>query len=609
MLKQLLEPFRQQKIDLSEAERVTDERAKPKVRNWKKTVRQIFSYLLAEKWMLLLVTVMVALSSGFAILGPYMIGTTVDEYIAVQEMSGINRMLFWLFLVYLGYSIAMFCQHFFMIGIAQNTVYTIRSELFEKLHTLPIPFFDRRQQGEIMSRLTNDIDNVSNTLNTSIIQILSSVLTLVGTVSVMVYLSPLLALITMSIIPIMVFGMKWITSRTGPLYKIQQQRLGHLNGYVEETISGQRIIKTFSQEERVTDEFEQKNDDVRNSGYWAGTISGFIPKLMNMLNVLSFALIAFIGGVFVLNDMITVGTIVIFTELARQFTRPLNELSNQFNQLLAAVAGAERVFNIMDEDGEELDEVDADSIDVPKGEIEFKNVTFSYNPDEPILKGISFTADPGSTTAFVGHTGAGKTTIINLIARFYNYDDGEILLDGKDIKSIKRNSLRKHMAFVLQDAFLFEGSIRENIRYGKLNATDDEVVEAAKNANAHDFISKLPEQYDTPIDADGMSISQGQKQLITIARALLADPKILVLDEATSSIDTVTEIKIQEALKRLMEGRTSFVIAHRLNTIKSADQIIMLEHGEIIEKGSHDELISQGGRYADLYETRLEEPG
>lgn len=460
-----------------------------------------------------------------------------------------------------------------------------------------------------MSRVTNDIDNVSNTLNTSIIQILSSVLTLIGTVSVMVYLSPLLALITMSIIPIMVFGMKWITSRTGPLYKIQQQRLGHLNGYVEETISGQRIIKTFSQEERVTDEFEQKNDDVRNSGYWAGTISGFIPKLMNMLNVLSFALIAFIGGVFVLNDMITVGTIVIFTELARQFTRPLNELSNQFNQLLAAVAGAERVFNIMDEDGEELDEVDANSIDVPKGEIEFKNVTFSYNPDEPILKGISFTADPGSTTAFVGHTGAGKTTIINLIARFYNYDDGEILLDGKDIKSIKRNSLRKHMAFVLQDAFLFEGSIRENIRYGKLNATDDEVVEAAKNANAHDFISKLPEQYDTPIDADGMSISQGQKQLITIARALLADPKILVLDEATSSIDTVTEIKIQEALKRLMEGRTSFVIAHRLNTIKSADQIIMLEHGEIIEKGSHDELISQGGRYAELYETRLEEPG
>lgn len=258
----------------------------------------------------------------------------------------------------------------------QNTVYTIRSELFEKLHTLPIPFFDRRQQGEIMSRVTNDIDNVSNTLNTSIIQILSSVLTLIGTVSVMVYLSPLLALITMSIIPIMVFGMKWITSRTGPLYKIQQQRLGHLNGYVEETISGQRIIKTFSQEERVTDEFEQKNDDVRNSGYWAGTISGFIPKLMNMLNVLSFALIAFIGGVFVLNDMITVGTIVIFTELARQFTRPLNELSNQFNQLLAAVAGAERVFNIMDEDGEELDEVDANSIDVPKGEIEFKNVTF-----------------------------------------------------------------------------------------------------------------------------------------------------------------------------------------------------------------------------------------
>lgn len=606
-LKQLVEPFQYKKIDLSEAEQVTDERAKPRVRNWKATVKRIFSYLMAEKWMLLFVAIMVALSSGLSILGPYMIGVAVDEYIALEQLDGLGRMLFLLFLVYLGYSIAMFCQNFFMIGIAQNTVYRLRSHLFEKLHVLPIPFFDKRQHGEIMSRITNDIDNVSNTLNQSVIQILSSVLTLIGTVSVMFYLSPLLAVITMSIIPIMVFGMKWITGRTGPLYKIQQQRLGDLNGYVEETISGQRIVKTFSQEDRVTDEFEQKNKSVAHASYWAATIAGFIPKLMNMLNALSFALIAFIGGVFVLNDMITVGTIVIFTELARQFTRPLNELSNQFNQLLAAVAGAERVFDIIDEDSEELDEANAETIGEPVGAVEFQDVTFSYEVDEPILKGISFKAEPGSTTAFVGHTGAGKTTIINLIARFYNYDDGKILLDGKDIKQITRNSLRKSMAFVLQDAFLFESTVRENIRYGKLTATDEEVVEAAKNANAHEFIMRLPEQYDTVLDAEGLSISQGQKQLLTIARALLADPKILVLDEATSSIDTVTEVKIQEALKRLMEGRTSFVIAHRLNTIQSADQIILLEHGKIIEKGSHEELVKQNGRYADLYRTKLEE--
>lgn len=602
-----LEPFSYEKIDLDEADQTKDEKTKPKVRNWKGTITRIFRYLLDEKWKLIFVLLMVIVSSALAIIGPYLIGMAVDDYIVERELSGLNRVIIALIVIYVIYSLAMFLQNYIMIGIAQNTVFNLRSQLFNRLHELPIVFFDKRQFGEIMSRVTNDVDNVSNTLNTSVIQIFSSVLTLIGTVTVMFYLSPILAVVTLTIIPMMVFGMRWITKRTGPLFKIQQKRLGELNGFIEETVSGQRIVKTFSQEERVKEEFHYKNDEVKLSSYWAAVFSGFIPKLMNMLNSFSFAIIAFVGGVLILYDLASVGTIVIFTELARQFTRPLNELSNQFNQLLAAIAGAERVFDIIDEPSEELDEEDAIEIDEPKGNIEFRNVDFAYDEDETVLKNISFNVKAGETVAFVGHTGAGKTTIINLISRFYNYDRGQILLDGRELKNIKRSSLRKHMGFVLQDAFLFEGTIRENIRYGRLEATDEEIVEAAKNANAHSFIMKLPDQYDTVLDPEGSGISQGQKQLLTIARAILADPKILILDEATSNIDTVTEIKIQEALERLMKGRTSFVIAHRLNTIRNADKIIMLEQGKIIEEGSHDELIKKKGKYADLYETQLTE--
>lgn len=597
-------PFQYEKIDLKEAEYVNEKQAKPKVRDWKGTIRRIWSYLMDEKWLLFFVFIMVVASSALAILGPYMIGMAVDRYIVERNVSGLGPVMAGLLFVYIFYSLTMFLQHFLMIGIAQNTVFRLRSQVFDQLHQLPIAFFDKRQFGEIMSRVTNDVDNVSNTLNTSVIQIFSSILTLIGTVTVMFYLSPLLAIVTLTIIPMMVFGMRWITKRTGPLFKIQQKRIGDLNGYIEETISGQRIVKTFSQEDRVKGEFHAKNDGVMKASYWAAVFSGAIPKLMNMLNSFSFAIIAFVGGILVIHEMATVGTIVVFTELARQFTRPLNELSNQFNQLLSAVAGAERVFDIIDEDQEELDEKHAIHIGEPKGDVEFRHVTFAYE-DETVLRDISFQARAGETIAFVGHTGAGKTTIINLISRFYNYGSGQILLDGMELKNIKRSSLRKHMAFVLQDAFLFQGTIRDNIRYGKLDASDEEIMEAAKKANAHSFIMKLPEQYDTVLDPDGSGISQGQKQLLTIARAILADPKILILDEATSSIDTVTEVKIQEALERLMKGRTSFVIAHRLNTIQKADQIIMLENGRIIEQGTHDELIRKNGHYADLYRSQL----
>ncbi|WP_027964864.1 ABC transporter ATP-binding protein [Halalkalibacillus halophilus] len=603
------EPFQYEKIDLDEASKVKDEKAKPKVRDWKGTITRIWRYLLKENYMLLFVIFMVMISSALSLLGPYMIGTGVDEHIVAGNPSGLGTLLLWLLVIYVGYSLAIFLQNFFMIGIAQHTVYDLRKELFHKLHELPISFFDKRQFGEIMSRVTNDVDNVSNTLNQSVIQIFQSILTLVGTVAVMLYLSPILTLVTMTIIPMMVFGMKWITKRTGPLFKIQQRRLGEMNGYVEETISGQRIVKTFSQEDRVKQEFDERNNQVMFSSYWAAVFSGFIPKLMNMLNSFSFAIIAFVGGLLAIQgeSLVTVGTIVIFTELARQFTRPLNELSNQFNQLLAAVAGAERVFDIIDEDSEELDESEALEIEDPQGNVVFDDVVFSYDEDEVVLNEVSFEAEAGSTVAFVGHTGAGKTTIINLLSRFYNYDSGNIRLDGYELNQMKRSSLRKHMGFVLQDAFLFEGTIRENIRYGKLDASDEAVVAAAKEANAHSFIMKLPEQYDTLLDPDGSGISQGQKQLLTIARVILSNPKILVLDEATSSIDTVTEIKIQEALQHLMQGKTSFVIAHRLNTIQRADQIIMMEHGKIIESGSHQQLIQQNGKYKELFQTQLKE--
>ncbi len=597
---QLKEPFQYEKIPLDTIN-INKER---KAKNAAGTIKRIWSYLSREKFRLILVILMVLISSAMALLGPFLIGMAVDDFIVTRESTGLVTLIIWLFIVYVLHSVSIFLQNFWMVGIAQNTVHSLRKDLFYQFHRLPISYFDKRQHGELMSRITNDIDNVNNTLNQSVIQIFSSVLTLVGTVAVMLYLSPLLTVVTMSIIPAMFLGMRWITRRTGPLYKLQQNDLGEVNGYVEEIVSGQHIVKTFSQEERVIDEFKERNNNLNRSGFWALTISGFIPKVMNMLNFLSFALIALVGGLLAINGMITVGIIVIFTEYARQFTRPLNELSNQFNMLLSAIAGAERVFNVIDEKQEETDELHAKEIRETDGHIKFENVSFGYE-DETILKDINFEAKPGETVAFVGHTGAGKTTIINLISRFYNYDEGNITLDGTDLKNIKRSSLRRHMAFVLQDSFLFHATIRENIRYGRLDANDEEVIRAAKDANAHDFIKKLPDGYDTLLDQEGSGISQGQKQLLTIARALLAAPSILILDEATSNIDTITEIKIQDALKRLMQGRTSFVIAHRLNTIQEADKIIMLKHGKIIEQGTHEALLDHRGNYYELYRGQL----
>ncbi|RNA66796.1 ABC transporter ATP-binding protein [Alteribacter keqinensis] len=610
MLNELKKPFQYKKIDL---DKIETKKAgaysfqKPKADNFWGTVKRIGRYLAESKGLLTYVILMIVLSSAMALLGPFLVGVSIDNYIVENDIGALGYMLIALAVVYVLHSLSVWQQHMWMIRIAQDTVFKMRTQLFRHLHKLPIPFFDKRQHGDLMSRVTNDMENVSNTLNSSVIQIVSSVLTLVGTVAVMLWLSPLLTLITMLIIPSMVFGMKWITKRTSKLFKAQQKNLGELNGYIQETMSGQRIVKTFSQEEKVIADFMEKNEKLRGTAFWAQTFSGFIPKLMNMLNNLSFAVIAFVGGILALNGMISIGVIVIFAEYARQFTRPLNDLANQFNLLLSAVAGAERVFNIIDEEEEASDEAEALELAGVAGAVRFNHVSFSYEGNDDTINDLSFKAAPGETVAFVGPTGAGKTTLINLLSRFYEATDGEITIDGQDITTVKRENLRQHMGFVLQDSFLFEGTIRENIRYGRLDATDEEVERAASLANARSFIEKMPDGFDTKLSVDGGGISQGQRQLLAIARAILADPSILILDEATSSIDTVTEIKIQEALQRLMEGRTSFVIAHRLNTIQNADQIIVLDHGEIVEKGSHDDLLEEEGFYHGLYHSQLKQ--
>lgn len=579
---------------------------KPKVKNLRQTIFRVWSYMATDRWMFWLVILFVVFSSILSLLGPYYIGVAVDVITGTKSTIPFHQILLILIGIFVLHSVTLALQNYWMIDIAQHTVYGIRKQLFSHVLTLPMMFFQRTQSGDVMSRLTNDIDNVSRTLNTAVIQVTTSILTLIGTLIVMYLLSPLLTAMTLTIVPLMYFGMKWITKRTGKYFKEQQKALGEMNGFLEESLSGHTMVKLFHQEYRVMDTFEKKNKELRDVGYWAQVYSGFIPKLMNTLNNFSFAIIVGIGGFIALSTnqtTVSIGIIVTFSTYARQFTRPLNDLANQFNTILSAVAGAERVFEIVDEDKEEtsVDKIEMKKLD---GEVVFDQVSFAYNKEEPILKNISFYAKKGESIALVGPTGAGKTTIISLIARFYEEDEGTIWMDGQDAKTLSNESIRKELGIVLQDAYLFDTTIRENIRYGKLDASDEEVEQAAKLANAHSFIEQLPNQYDTMLEGNGHSISQGQRQLISIARAMLRNPSILILDEATSSIDTITELKITDALKRLMKGKTSFIIAHRLNTIEEADQILVLQDGTIIERGNHQSLLAQKGFYANLVATQ-----
>jgi len=568
-------------------------------------LRKIWAYLAVHRRLLIVILLLVLVNSAASLYAPYLLGRTVDHFTAGKSQTVLIRLLAALLGVYVLQLASGWLQSYWMIGISQETVFSLRRDLFAKLHQLPISYFAKRRHGELMSRLTNDIENVSQTLGSSFIQIVSSLLTFIGMLVLMLWLSPLLTLVTLTIVPIMFFGMKWITARTGPLFKEQQKSIGDLNGFVEETLSGQRIVKTFGREARVLADFAVKNERLRSAAYYAQTYSGFIPKLMNVLNNGSFALIAGVGGLLVLRGSITIGVILTFAEYARQFTRPLNDLANQFNTFLSAVAGAERVFEVLEEPEEEEDEREAGELAGVRGEIRFADVSFSYESGRTTLEAISFAVEPGETVALVGPTGAGKTTVVQLLSRFYDPSGGVISIDGRDTRTVKRRSLRQSMGFVLQDAFLFQGTVRENIRYGKLAATDEEVERAAQTANAHGFIVRLPQGYDTVLSADGSGISQGQKQLLSIARAILADPALLILDEATSSIDTVTEVRIQEALGRLMAGRTSIVIAHRLGTIQNADRILVLNEGKLVEEGTHRELLAKRGFYCDLYQSQF----
>jgi ATP-binding cassette subfamily B protein len=571
----------------------------------KTTLKRLWAYLSKQKVILFTVFLIVMVSSILDLIGPFLIGKAIDEYIVPQDFEG----LFWLTLlmvgIYLLAALSTYFKNYLMVGVSLETVKTLRRDLFNKLQTLPLAFFDRRPHGELMSRLINDVDNINNTLNSCITSVFASLITLAGALVMMLYLSPLLTLVSITIIPLMFLLTRKITGYTRRLFSEQQALLGDLNGIIEETISGQKVVKVFNRENECLQEFGEHNDQLKRVGTRAQIFSGLIGPLMNLLNNLSFALVVIVGGLLVIKGSITVGVIVSFTNYVRYFTRPLNELANQFNMIQSAIAGAERVFEILDEKPEPEDYPLADQLQKIRGEVRFKDVSFSYKEGEPVLKNIDFEVKPGQVIALVGPTGVGKTTIINLLARFYDVDEGAILLDGKDLRKVKRANLRSALGIVLQDTYLFAETVRENIRYGRLDATDEEVEQAAKLANAEQFILRLPQGYETMLTEDGGNLSQGQRQLLAIARAILADPYILILDEATSSVDTRTEAHIQEAMLKLMEGRTSFVIAHRLNTVRNADLILVINNGEIIERGDHRELIEQKGFYQELYSSQF----
>lgn len=583
---------------------------KKRARDTKGTLLNIWKLIDEKRIQLIIVILMIICSSILSLVGPFLIGHIIDMKIIPKELNGLPQYIVLLAIVYVMLSVTSYIGSFMMVSIAQRTVYLLRNQLFKHFQTLPVAYYDQKQHGELMSRMQNDIENVSQVLNSSFIQFTSSVVTLIGTLSIMLYLSPLLTLLTVIIIPIMFISLRWITARTSVLYALRQKQYGIMNGYIEEIVNGQTVVKAFSQEKYVIDTFNEKAKDVREYSFWSITFGGLIPKVMNYLNNLSFAIVAGIGGILALNQTagVTVGVIVIFAEYARQFTRPLSDLANQFNTVLSAIAGAERVFDIMDEPSEK-DDKEAQDYQNINGEIEFEHVEFKYDPNQkvPTIKDLSFKINNGESVALVGATGAGKTTIVQLILHYYEVNKGRILIDGIPINKITRESLRSSIGVVLQDSYLFDGTIKDNIMYGTPNATYEEVVEAAKKANAHDFIEALVNGYDTVLKGESGSLSQGEKQLISIARCLLQDPKILLLDEATSSIDTVTEIKIQEALDTLMQGRTSVIIAHRLNTVKKADLVFVLSHGELIESGSQDALIEQKGIYYHMLNTNDDE--
>jgi ATP-binding cassette, subfamily B, multidrug efflux pump len=575
-----------------------------KPKNFKGTLRRLWDYFGRERKTLSIIFVFILIDSALTLLAPYFIGRGVDAMglnTGKVNFGLLEMAIFVLIAAYISDAVLTFLQGWLMAGVSQRIVKSLRDSLFKKLQKLPVSFFDTRAHGELMSRLSNDVDNVSNTISQSTTQLMSGVIIILGALIMMLILSPLLTVASLVTVPLVFLLTKTIAKRTKILFKDQQVQLGKINGHIEESISGIEVVKAFNHENKVIEEFEEINTKLREVGLRAQVWSGFLMPIMNVINNLGFAIVAVVGGILAVKSIVTVGAIASFITYSRQFVRPINDLANIFNILQSGVAGAERVFEILDEKEEPADLPNAIPLENPKGHVVFEKVSFGYRPDVPILKNVSFEAKVGSSTALVGPTGAGKTTIVNLLTRFYDVTDGRVILDGRDIREYTRDSLRRCFGFVLQDTYLFSGTIKENIKYGKPDATDEEVHKAAEMANAAPFIKRLPNQYETILSENGGNLSQGQRQLLAIARVILAKPSLLILDEATSSIDTRTELHIQEALLTLMEDRTSFIIAHRLNTIRDADTIMVIDQGRIIESGSHEMLINKQGRYYQMF--------
>jgi ATP-binding cassette subfamily B multidrug efflux pump len=572
-----------------------------KARDPRHALIRLIPYLKPFGSTLALVLVFILIYTVLGLLGPYLMGVAIDRYISTKELAGLATIAIWMLVVYLLNNLFQAIAGTIMASISQRALKQVRTDLFSHLQTLPLKFFDRNPAGELMSRLTNDIDAINQTVSQNVTSLVASVFSLVGILIAMFVLDLWLALASVIVVPIMVWFTEFVARYTRKGFRELQKHLGELNAVMEETISGEKVVKAFRRNESVVSGFRKCNQDVYGAAVYANSYALLLMPLTNVLGNFFVIVLAGLGGWLALRGLVTVGIIATFISYGRNFVQPLRQLASLYNSIQAALAGAERVFEIIDTPSEVGDPPDAVSLETVQGDVRFENVRFGYRPDTPIIKDMTLEAQAGQTVALVGPTGAGKTTIINLLTRFYEIDGGSISIDGTDIRKLKKADLRRELGLVLQDTFLFSATVMENIRYGRLDATDEECIRAAEMADADHFIRQLPQGYETDLSERASNLSQGQRQLLAIARAILADPGILILDEATSSVDTRTEARIQEALLRLMEGRTSFVIAHRLSTIRDADQVLVVRDGEIVEKGTHQELLDLRGFYQHLY--------
>ena len=578
---------------------------KVRPKNARATIARILVYLGEKKGALALVFLCALVTTLISIIGTRLNGYTIDNTISTGDLRGLASICLVMLAIYVVNVFSIYGQNILMIAAAQKTAADIRRDLFANLQKLPLNYFDTHSSGDLMSRLTNDVDNINLALSQGVVQLFSGIISLVGMLLAMLILSPLLTAIAISTVPLLFIGTRFLTRKAQPYFKSQQLELGNLNGFIEETVSGQKVVKLFSHEKNAERDFSEINQRLTHSAGLAQGLSGIMGPFNNVTNNFTYLVITICGGIFIIKGMnMTVGMVFTFLLYMRGFTRPINEILNLFNVLQSALAGAERVFEVMDED-KEYDRPGALELAQISGDVVLDQVGFSYLPGKPVLTEAVLSAEKGQTVAIVGPTGAGKTTIINLLTRFYDFETGRIMIDGVEIHDITAKSLRKSISIVLQDPFLFSESVRENIRYGRLDASDQEVEEAASQARAHEFILQLPDGYDTILSDNGGDLSQGQRQLLSIARAIIARSSVLILDEATSSIDTRTEVLIQSALLALMRGKTSFVIAHRLSTIKNADKIVVINAGRVVETGTHQQLIAQNGFYAGIYNSQF----